>query len=382
MSVDVTGARVEFEPKGSIPDLAAVLENLDHDPSVGSLVVFASDANGFVPEQLDPVLAGISKPVIGGIFPAVLHDARRHDRGTVVLALPFALEIFETSDLSALGDDTGTSCWAALADTLPPPPEATILFVDALSGSVQTVMEQLYDELGIDTRFIGGGAGSLSLQQAPCVFSNRGLRQEAAVLGLCREPLGVGVTHGWEAVGEPMQVTEASGNRLRSVNWEPALDWYIRQVSDLSGNDFSSGNFFENARNHPLGILSLGGEVVVRDLLASEGTSLVCVSGIEPGAIVQILTGDTDSLLSAAQRCRHLSLANLSDAGPVAGIVVDCISRALFLDRGLDMELASLWCPDFPIAGALTIGEVAGDGVRAPYFHNKTTAVGCFGSRT
>jgi hypothetical protein len=374
----MTPVRIAFEPSGQVSELAYLLREMDADPSVGALMVLSCDANGYVPETLDPELKKIGKPIVGGIFPGILHDARRYELGSIVVGLPFALIVCISSRLDT-DDLQSDAIWEGMVDIDLPGSGSAIVFLDALAGNIETAIGALYDELGMDIRCIGGGAGSLSFVPKPCVITNQGLLQGVGIVGIGSAPIGVGVTHGWQPIADSVQVTESSGNRLQSLNWVPALEWYREAVLSVSSVDLDTGNFFDIAKSYPLGILSLGGELVVRDLLNHDEQTLIAVCGIPVNAMVRVLHGDVESLLASAGRCQELARKNLGEPMPVGGLVMDCISRALFLGDQLDEELRRLWSAEFPVVGALTIGEITADGQRALEFHNKTTALGCFG---
>lgn len=375
----MTAVRIAFEASGRISELSRLLQEMDTDPSIKALVVLSCDANGYVPETLDPELKKIGKPMLGGIFPGILHEARQHERGSIVVGLPFVLDVCVSSRLDEDGLQRD-AIWEDIAAIDLPGSGCAIVFLDALGGNIEMAIAGLYDELGMDIRCIGGGAGSLSFVPKPCVMSNQGLLQSVGIVGVGSVPIGVGVTHGWQPIADSVQVTESDANRLQSLNWVPAMEWYREVVRSVGGVDLDSGNFFDIAKSYPLGILSLGGELVVRDLLNHDGQTLVAVSGIPVNAMVRVLHGDVDSLLASAGRCQELSQKNLGDSMPMGGLVMDCISRALFLGDQLDQELGRLWSAEFPVVGALTIGEITADGQRALEFHNKTTALGCFGN--
>ena len=59
-----------------------------------------------------------------------------------------------------------------------------ITYVDGLTSNISSYLSELY-KYGMQTSYFGGGAGSLSLQQKPCVFTNDGIFQDSAYV--CHE---------------------------------------------------------------------------------------------------------------------------------------------------------------------------------------------------
>ncbi len=95
------------------------------------------------------------------------------------------------------------------------------VFVDGLSTGISKLIDSLFNNLGLLPNYIGGGAGSLSFQQKPCLFTNQGLLEDAAVLALADTTSSVGVAHGWTPISEAIRVTESEGNMVISLNWRP-----------------------------------------------------------------------------------------------------------------------------------------------------------------
>jgi hypothetical protein len=365
------------DPSGSPTSLCQVLLAFDADPAVESLLVFACDANGFNPGDLDNTLHSISKPVFGGVFPMVISDGVIFNRGTVVFGLPYSSQTWVMSGLDQSGakdmdvwSDSGASV------SFPHAPGRLIFaVVDGLSAGISQFIDTLFDQFGLDQNYIGGGAGSLSLVQRPCVICNQGLLANAAVVALIAAHNGVGVAHGWKAASRSMRVTESSGRRIISIDWRPAAEVYMEEVEAISGMRFADMDFFQIAKCHPLGILGLGRELVVRDPLKTDDGSLICVSDVSVNSMICILAGNANDLLEAASTAMQIAEANLRPSKPVAGLLMDCISRAIYLETRLQIEIDKACEGQTPTVGALTIGEIAGDSLAALEFHNKTLAL-------
>ena len=103
-------------------------------------------------------------------------------------------------------------------------------------------------------------------------------------------------------------------------------------VEQHSGREFTDDNFFDIAKGYPFGIVKNDAECIVRDpLMVNENNELVCVGEVEDNMLVDILNGDKESLVSAAKEATVASL-NKTES-PRKAIIIDCISRILFLDK-------------------------------------------------
>lgn len=369
--------RVEFEASGSIEGLMDVVGSLCEDDSVGGIILLTCDANGFVPETLSPILTRIKKPFVGGVFPYILHGTQHYDRGTVAIGFPGAFDVAVISELSSRAEEM-EQLTATLFDEQVVRGGATMLvLVDGFSTAIAALVDALFATFGLELNFLGGGAGSLSLQQGPCILTRQGMLTDAAVLALSARPSSVGVAHGWTPISEPLRVTAAHGNVVESLDWRPALAAYRDLVEPHAGHALDVEAFFDTAKAYPLGITKLGGELVVRDPLNVEGDALVCVGEVPVGSFVRVLHGTEADLLAAARNARVAAVEGAAGLDePAVRLFIDCVSRVLFLGEYFDQELEMVHSPDTPLVGALTLGEIANSGQDYLEFFNKTSVVG------
>lgn len=340
---------------------------------VRSAIILLGEQDAPPVRELDGMLARAPLPVIGGIFPSVVFDQRRSDQGAVVVGLSAELDTVLVEHLS----EDEAAVRATLADHLDAGALADptiMVFADATSEHVDGLLEGLFDRLGLLGSYLGGGAGSLSFQRQPCVFDNRGLRSDAAVIGVLDLPSCVGVAHGWRPVGNPLQITASSGRTVHELDHTPAAERYTQLVESHAGQHLDWTDFAAVAASYPLGIVKLDDEVVVRDPIAREGDSLLCVGEIPQGAFVHLLHGDEEGLLAAAAAAAG-QLGGCPGAGTEVTLLLDCISRALFLGDRFGTELETV-ARDRPVVGALTIGEVCSAGDRFLELYNKTIVLG------
>lgn len=370
---------IEFDPSGSAEGLEQAIHEMAEHQSVRSMMVLAGDANGFTPERIDPILHRATRPVFGGIFPAIIHGPRKLERGTIVVGLPVDTHVETITGLS----DSSADFEAQLDQRLAAEPhrDTMFVFVDGLARRIGALLESLFDVFGLEPNYLGGGAGSLSFVPKPCLFTNAGLVYDCAVLALSSVPSGVGVNHGWTEISGPHQVTSAEGPTIFTLDSSPAYEVYRSVVEARSGRRLSDTGFFELAKGFPFGISKLGVETIVRDPIAvGDDGSLRCVGDVPQGSFIHILNGNADALVTAAGRALDLARADLPRDRPEAlTLFIDCISRVLVLGDDFDRELRMVYRPGVPLVGALTLGEIANSGKDYLEFYNKTSVVGVLG---
>jgi hypothetical protein len=73
-------------------------------------------------------------------------------------------------------------------------------------------------------------------------------------------PIGIGVRHGWRRVADPMLVTASSGNRVLTLDDQPALDVYLDRLDAPDEARTDAGAFTRFALTHPLGLSRRSGD--------------------------------------------------------------------------------------------------------------------------
>lgn len=356
--------------------LAAVLDDLEADPGVRSVLVLAATSTLAGAAGLDAVVRGRPWPLLGGVFPQVFVDGATLSEGIAVVGLPVGLR---TAVIEGLSETTEVG--AALEATVEPGgcDGATIITIlDGLAERIEPFLTAVFDHVGPFASYLGGGAGTLELASGPCVLTGEGLLADAAVVGILDAPSDVGIAHGWVPVGPPMQVTAGQGRRVAELDHRPAAEVYLDVIEAHLGAPVDLERFGELAPSYPLGITGLDGEVVVRDPIALEDQALICIADVPQRAFVRMLHGDEAALLAAAERsaegARGPGAPGVGTGGDLT-VLFDCISRVLHLGERFAEELA-IADLGLPRIGAATIGEVCNPGDRFLEFYNKTIVTG------
>jgi hypothetical protein len=370
---------LSFDPQGHPQALADRLAQAVH-AGARAVLVLAGDGVPWPADEVSPLLQALPVPVFGAVFPQVVFGIEHSATGLVVVGLDHLAEVTVVHGLNEPGTDFG----AALATT-PATQDSVMVLVDGLAPCIARFVEAVFDHIGGGPSFIGGGGGSLSFQQRPCLFTPQGLLAGAAVVVSLDAALGVGVRHGWQAIAGPFIVTGTTGNTVHQLDYRPAAEVYQSCVGPQVQATLDSDNFFGHAKGYPFGIERFDGSLLVRDPIVMHGSALVCVGEVPEQTAVHILRGDADRLIEAAAQGTEAALQALA-APPGGGLLIDCISRVLFLGDRFGEELAAVQgglqragAQAHPLFGALTLGEIANNGSHCLEFYNKTLVLAAYG---
>lgn len=372
---------IKIDRQGSIEQLKQLLEEVSADPNVKALMVLACDANGFTPDNTDHLFRQLNKPVFGGIFPQILTESENLEKGTIIAG------IFQDVSLHILKNISNQ--WVDIDQLLSIPfdgkpviGKTTFLFVDGMSRSIAALLDSTFNHFGLESNYIGGGAGSLSFKQIPCIITPEGLLQDAAIYAFAEMISGVGVAHGWHPVSTTMKVTETSYNTVVSLDWKPAFEVYRNIIGQETHVDKDTIVFDEVARSFPIGIVKMADELLVRDPVQCIDNAMICLGELPLNSFVYILKGDAESLLAGARKSRFLAEKVFyskkdreKEVIPPVTFFIDCITRVLFLGDKFKEEL-TIAAGGNKLIGALSLGEIANSGNEYLEFYNKTSVVG------
>lgn len=353
--------------------LAAELYRLQHDGKK-TVLILACAANNYSAVELTPLLQSLDMTVFGGVFPSVILGAQLYESGTLLISYDSEIPTTVFSEISCVDD-------ASIAEKLNPQEQSSlIVLADALCGGMETFIDGLYHHLGTGLQVIGGGAGSIDFVQRPCIFSNQGFIEDAAIVAFLPETLDTSAGHGWEILDGPFVVTESDGHNIISINYQPAFDLYNEAIHRLSGRDLTQEDFFEVAMNYPFGISELSGELVVRDPIVTQDGKITCVGNVPQNATVYILQGDPDKLINAALDTSKILLQKKEHEDDTV-LLFDCVSRQIYLGDRVKEELSGIEAQllsDNHLVGAFTLGEIANRQGGPVQLMNKSLVLGTF----
>lgn len=364
-----------IENNHSIVEFRKVFDAYEADPTINAVVILGTSHIQYPKAVYDSVLQESSMKVVGGVFPELVYEGKRYKEGTIIVGLEQEMTTVEIQQFDD-EDQIANAIEDVLGDNSPKD-KAIFIFVDALVKNKPYIFDNLYNSFGTIPRYIGAGTGSLEFNTFPSIFSNQGMLESAAVIGMMDIKTSIGVAHGWEAISEPLKVTESERNEIISINWKPAMEVYQDIIEKHSGKKFDFEDFLGTVKSYPLGIAKLDSEMVVRDPFMTKDKSIFTLDDVEKGSHIHILYGNMDSLLEGAQRAKGLAFEDKIDKGDKEILLIDCITRVLFMNENYDQELERL-DPHNRGFGALTLGEIANNGDAYLEIFNKTAVVCAF----
>lgn len=354
-------------------------ESLEHalatmvkNDKVQAIILYIGEHFNFDSDLLSQQLKSINKTVIGGVFPEVIMDGQRSGDSAILLGLPFPMSyvIIKEFDESNIIELVAEGLVEAVDEN-----STCLVFMDALIRDKTILFDCLYNHYGSIPNYLGGGAGTLKFEPLPCIVTNEGVLEGAALVSTIAQRINIGVAHGWSPISSQLKVTEVSNNEIISLDWKPVMEVYQAIVEEHSQKDFDYDDFFNCVKSYPIGVKKLNDNMTVRDPFKTENGRLFLLDDIEEGSYVQVLYGNLKSLIDGATEARKKAESGSTEKGNT--FIIDCISRGLFMGDQFAKEL-KLLDPFSNSFGALTLGEIANNGDEYLDVYNKTAVVGIF----
>lgn len=352
------------------------------DPKL--VVVFCSDAY-----DLPALLAAINAetgdaPLVGCSTAGEIATNGPAETSVVVSAMGgsgFTISTKVATGVSSRLREAGAEVAGCLADVSDRPNKVLMLLTDGLAGDQQEIVRGAYAVVGAAVPLVGGCAGDdLKMVSTRQLYDDQVL--EDAIVGAAigsDAPLGIGVRHGWQTVGEAMLVTKSANNRVYTLDDRPALDVYLERLDAPAEARTDPAAFTRFALTHPFGLQGRSGEPHVRFIGEAnfEDRSIGCIAEVPQSAPVWLMEGDEESVLQATDAACAEAMGSLDGHQPIGMIAFDCIARRGVLgEPGIKTEIERVahHAGGAPVAGFYTYGEIARTrGISG--FHNQTLVV-------
>lgn len=330
------------------------------------LLIFIAEQSASEAAALIELFSSNGLKFFGGIYPTIIVETKNHHKGLVVIEVPYVQEVIKFS----MKDEATFKEIRNLEGI-----NTAILLIDAMVSETDLLLKKVYGLLNNQINIVGGGAGFMSFEQQPCIFTQDGMFDDGAILALMTSKSKIGVKHGWEVFAGPFIATSTEKNIIKELNWRPAYEVYKEVIEANSTNEFTENNFIDIAKIFPFGIYKEGAEYVVRDPIAiNEDNEIVCISEVPENSTLQILTGDPEKLILAANDVAYQTFHAENESNCL--MVFDCITRVMYLDTQFEDELKAMQNvyegKKCKIRGVSTLGEIASSGMGFVDFYNKT----------
>ncbi|MEO1259917.1 MAG: FIST C-terminal domain-containing protein [Bacteroidota bacterium] len=318
----------------------------------------------------------------GGLFPGLVYGTERLEQGCILKKFKTAATPFLVKNLS---DKTLEGINRII---LPATDEkmTIIILLDGLTSNINHFLESLNNIIGDKVNFIGGGAGSGSLQQQLCLFNNDGFFMDAAICCVIENKSNLGVRHGWKKLAGPLVATASEGPRIIQLNWQNAFEVYKSYMESDNGKTVTKENFLEHTKDYPFGIFRENADEIVRDPIGVNAQGdVTCIGEVPANTVLHILKSSSEMLIEAASDAMKECKSNATEPfNPENTFVVDCITRPSALGDRFSEELQAIrnqldvQQPEQEPFGILSLGEISSYGDGLLEFFNKTIVVGTF----
>ncbi len=241
-----------------------------------------------------------------------------------------------------------------------------VLLSDGRAGDQAEVIRGVHEVVGSGVPLAGGCAGDAVRSEGTFQMHGDEVHTDSVVAAaICSSgPIGLGWSHGWESVGEPVLITDSDGNRIREIDDDPALDRYLDHLGAPAEVREDAEAFSEWARLHPLGLgRRRSGQQPARCVNAADfdERALICTAEVPQGGLAWFMRGDVGSVLDSTRKACGQALIDFDGAAPLGVLAFNCIGRRGILgEDGIRREAELIGeFSEAPFAGFYTLGEIA-----------------------
>lgn len=354
--------------------------NLAQNSGAKSLLVLTCEKNHYQEKELNSLLTDCPLKIFGGIYPMLTLQGSLIKQGALIIGFEEVFDVTVFSQLDKIVDENILE--ELISATLEKKYNFCghndfLMFYDALIDNIEGFIDCLFECLDHSINIAGGGAGHLDFIQRPCIFTNQGIHSNAVLLVTLPRKLNTSVAHGWNIFQGPFLVSEAQGQTVKSLNYQPAFDVYRQAIENASEQKFNNSEFFDIAKRFPLGIEDINNNLIVRDPILTKNNHLQCIGNIPINSMVYLLEGDSETLITSTEKAAIALFSQLPPSTIPTTMVFDCFSRMLFMEDEFDKELDVIakHCPTSALFGVLSIGEIANSQSGAIRLLNKSIVI-------
>lgn len=320
-------------------------------------------------EVVDHALPSV--PTIGCTTAGMLASSRAVDAAAQVIVLggpgfgaSIASSSYEPHGCRVAGQQLGATI---SQQPLAGDHSAFLMLCDGIEGNVAEVIRGAYSVGGANTSIVGGCAGDDLAMNRTTQFADRSRISGGAVGSFLTSnaPIGIGVSHGWRRIGEPMIVTASDRTSVLTLDDRPASEAYLELVK--GGETIrDSAEFARFAQTRPLGIQAQTEQVRFVTGSDLDNKTLEFLVPVPEGQMVWVMEGNAESVIAATRTATESAIGQLGATPPLGVIGFDCVARRGVLGNSrIDEEIDALTGAlpsDTPIGGFYSYGEIARTG--------------------
>ena len=358
--------------------------------SINLAFIFSSMDFGY-----SPIISAVSKllgdpPIIGCSSLGIISSRGIFKHAIAVMLLNLSEDAFCTTACvnevsSKQGNLAGEELGQKLLAGFPSLRRSlSIIFSDGLLKDSSGLLLGLQEKLGLSFPMIGASASDNLRFAKTYIYYNQHAFSDAACGMIWGGKLnfGLGLQHGWKALGKPRQVTKSVGNVVYEIDGASATNIYEEYFSSgLAGlkKELKRISIF-----YPIGIyLPSEKEYLLRNLSAIEDNGSLAFQGNVPeGSSIRLMIGTKESCLNAVRLAAQEAKKALRAHPAKFVLVFDSISRYMLLGKEAIKEpeiIKEVFGAQTPILGFYTFWEQAPleaiDYMGKSYVHNQTVAV-------
>lgn len=260
-----------------------------------------------------------------------------------------------------------------------------IMLPDGLSENVSDAIRGAQEVLGTSFPIVGGSAGDDSFYKASYQFYHDKVFNDA-IVGLLiggDVAIGIGVRHGWHAIGKAHEVTKAAGNVIAALDNKKAFSIYQDYFGE-EADSLKKSAWAKLGTIYPLG-MSIPGEeeyLIRYPFKADEEERLICAAEVPQGSYVRLMIADKDTVLQAAKEAALKAKEAVLGKDILGAVIFDSIARKRILGRDAREEIniiQDILGKTVPLIGFYTYGEQAPlkaeRYIGKSYFHNETIVI-------
>lgn len=366
------GLGLDKDPEKAVGE--ALEQALKTVPQPGLAVAFASihldqkKVHKALCRRLDP---GILR---GGSCYAEITNAGVSKNSVAVLLLSGAGLKTAFSD-TKISDDcrkTGLALAAGIPPLNPQARQLALLFGSIATGYEQLLVDALCEKLGPAPVFGGLTCGDYDVgMNHPDFWTNYqycglDLTKKGACLAALELPAGTalafGYGHGWEPVGEELEITRAEGPEVLELNGVPAIEFYRQFLGQDAGDKF----FELMVQRYGFSMAVPGGGKTLLKLPVScdfkKGSIRYFPAEAMQGKKVRLIQASRLSLVEGARAAAKECATAFPGKKPALVFMVSCCSRSRILHSRENDEVdavRSVFGADTPLFGFYSGGEIA-----------------------